>query len=72
MKERVRWRLLDNYRKHKIKLRKNWNKFAKAILLNYYNVKNINKTVQIEDFHCETKIRFDNNKIKMGIKKKKS
>ena len=70
MKERVRWRLLDYYRKHKIKLRKNWNKFAKALLLNYYYVKNINKTVKNEDFHCETKIRFDKQKMIMGIKKK--
>ena len=67
MKERVRWRFLDNYRKHKIKLRKNWNKFAKALLLNYYKVENINKTVEIDDFHYKSKMRFDTKKIKMEV-----
>ena len=71
MKERLRWRILDNYRKHKIKLRNNWNKFAKALLLNYYKVKNINKTVQIDDFHCGSKMRFDTKKIKMDVMIKK-
>ena len=67
MKERLRWRILDNYRKHKIKLRNNWNKFAKALLLNYYKVKNINKTVEIKDFHYGLKMKFDIKKIKMLI-----